>query len=131
MPELAGYAHVAITVSDLATSIPFYTTVFETDPVGEIATDAFVRKLFPVGNDQIMGVTQYTAPKDARFDYRNPGLDHVGLAVATAADVLAIDERLRAAGIEGDVEDAPFGTTLMLKDPDGTQIEFFSAEKRS
>jgi catechol-2,3-dioxygenase len=130
MAESTGYAHVAITVSDHAVSLPFYETVLQSAPVGEIVTDDFDRKIFPVGGGSILGVTQYRESSSGAFDPLVPGLDHIGFRVETAAEIVAIQERLAGEGIDSDLTDAPFGTALMVKDPDGTQIEFFSAEKR-
>lgn len=125
MPEFSGYAHVALTVTDLAESVPFYATVFESDPVTELVTDDFVRKIFPVGDGQIFGVTEYGEKEPGRFDFLLPGLDHVSFAVSTRAGVLALQQRLEAAGIASDRADVPYGTVLNIKDPDGNAIEFF------
>jgi len=125
MPEFSGYAHVALTVTDLAESVPFYETVFESAPVTELVTDDFVRKIFPAGNGQIFGVTEYHEKKPGRFDFLLPGLDHVSFAVPTRAAVLALQQRLEAAGISVDLTDAPYGSVLNIKDPDGNAVEFF------
>ncbi|ROQ38237.1 catechol 2,3-dioxygenase-like lactoylglutathione lyase family enzyme [Frondihabitans sp. PhB188] len=127
MPEFSGYAHVAITVTDHAKSLPFYEIVFETKPVGEIVTDDFDRKIFPAGGGQIFGVTEYTQKKAGRFDPLVPGLDHVSFAVPSGSDVVRIQNRLADAGIPGDLVEVDYGTVLNIKDPDGNAIEFFAA----
>jgi catechol 2,3-dioxygenase-like lactoylglutathione lyase family enzyme len=124
MPEFSGYAHVALTVTDHAASVPFYETVFESSPVTELVTDDFTRKIFAVGPNQVFGVTEYVEKKPGRFDFLLPGLDHVSFAVAERESVVALQERLAAAGISGDLVDAPYGTVLNIKDPDGNQVEF-------
>lgn len=127
MPEFNGYAHVALTVTDLEKSLPFFTSVFETEPAGELVTDDFVRKIFPVAEGQVFGVTEYTLKGDAdRFDPRHPGLDHVSFAVPSRGRVMALKNRLADAGIDGDLVEAPYGTVLNVKDPDGNAIEFFA-----
>ncbi|AMM20501.1 hypothetical protein AX769_10515 [Frondihabitans sp. PAMC 28766] len=124
MPEFTGYAHVALTVTDHAQSVPFYETVFEASPVTELVTDGFVRKIFAVGGGQVFGVTEYGEKKPGRFDYLLPGLDHVSFTVPSRVGVLALQQRLEAAGIAGDLTDAPYGTVLNIKDPDGNAVEF-------
>jgi glyoxylase I family protein len=130
MPEFSGYAHVAITVTDHAASLPFYETVFETAPVGQLVTNDFNRQIFPAGNGQIFGVTEYTEKKPATFDFLLPGLDHVSFAVPAGADVILLQKRLADAGIDGDLVEAPYGTVLNIKDPDGNAIEFFAPADR-
>ncbi|GAA4266774.1 VOC family protein [Frondihabitans peucedani] len=129
MPEFSGYAHVAVTVTDHGASLPFYEKVFETAPVGELVTDDFDRKIFPAGEGQVFGVTQYVEKREGRFDPLVAGLDHVSFAVPTAADVARLQNRLADAGIAGDLVEAAYGTVLNIKDPDGNQIEFFAAAK--
>jgi catechol 2,3-dioxygenase-like lactoylglutathione lyase family enzyme len=124
MPEFSGYAHVALTVTDLTASVPFFEAVFEAPPVTELVTDDFTRKIFAVGPDQVFGITEYVEKRPGRFDFLLPGLDHVSFAVPERASVVSLQARLEAAGIGGDLVDAPYGTVLNIKDPDGNQVEF-------
>jgi catechol 2,3-dioxygenase-like lactoylglutathione lyase family enzyme len=124
MPEIQGYAHVAITVSDLDASLAFYESLFGAPPVGQITLDGLDRRLFSVGGGQILGVTAYDEGKAVPFDPTVPGLDHIGFAVADRDAVVAWQEHAASVGIA-------FGTTLMVKDPDGNQIEFFAAAPQS
>jgi glyoxylase I family protein len=126
MPEIQGYAHVAITVSDLDASLPFYEKLLGAEPVGRIQLDGLDRHLFPVGNGQILGVTAYTHGSADVSDPTRPGLDHIGLAVADREGVVAWQTQATEAGIDSDLQDADFGHALMVKDPDGNQIEFFA-----
>jgi glyoxylase I family protein len=130
VPEVQGYAHVAITVSDLERSLEFYEALLGAPPVGRIELDGLDRRLFSVGGGQVLGVTAYAAGRAVPFDPTVPGLDHIGLAVADRDAVVAWQEHAASVGIESDLEDPDFGTTLMVKDPDGNQIEFFAAAPR-
>ena len=127
MPEIQGYAHVAITVSDLDRSLAFYESLLGAPPVGRIELDGLDRRLFSVGGGQILGVTAYAEGKAVPFDPTVPGLDHIGFAVADRDAVVAWQVHAASAGIDSHLEDPEFGTTLMVKDPDGNQIEFFAA----
>ena len=131
MLEIQGYAHVAITVSDLDASLAFYESLLGAPPVGQIVLDGLDRRLFSVGNGQVLGVTAYDAGRAVPFDPTVPGLDHIGFAVADRDAVVAWQEHAASVGIESDLEDPDFGTTLMVKDPDGNQIEFFAAAPQS
>ena len=126
MPDLHGYAHVAITVSDLDRGVAFYSRLFGTEPVGRSELDGLDRRLFAVGGGQILGVTGYAAGIDAAFDPTVPGLDHIGLRCTDRDEVLAWQQQATGVGIESDLQDVDFGTALMVKDPDGNQIEFFA-----
>ena len=126
MPELSGYAHVAITVSDLDASLAFYEKLLGAGPVGRIELDGLDRRIFSVGNGQILGVTAYTGGSSAAFDPTVPGLDHIGLAVSDRDGVVAWQQHATSVGIESDLQDVDFGHALMIKDPDGNQIEFFA-----
>ena len=126
MPDLHGYAHVAITVSDLDRGVAFYARLFGAEPVGQITLDGLDRRLFSVGNGQILGVTAYTEGAAVPFDPTVPGLDHIGLRCTDRDEVLAWQQQATEAGIESDLQDVDFGHALMIKDPDGNQIEFFA-----
>jgi len=126
MPEIQGYAHVAITVSDLDASLAFYERLLGTAPVGRIQLEGLDRRLFPVGGGQILGVTAYTHGSADVSDPTKPGLDHIGFAVADREGVVAWQTQATEAGIDSDLQDADFGHALMVKDPDGNQIEFFA-----
>ena len=47
-------------------------------------------------------------------------------AVTDRAGVVAWQEHATSLGIESDLQDVDFGHALMIKDPDGNQIEFFA-----
>jgi len=126
MPAVHGYAHVAITVTDLDRAVDFYTTLLGAPPVGRIQLEQLDRQLFAVGGGQILGVTAYPDGDDRPFDPTVAGLDHIGLRCADRDEVLAWQRHVAEAGLGGDFQDVDFGSALMVKDPDGNQIEFFA-----
>jgi len=126
MPDLHGYAHVAITVSDLDRGLAFYSRLLGADPVGRIELDGLDRRLFAVGGGQILGVTAYAAGAATPSDPTVPGLDHIGLRCTDRDEVVAWQRHAQDVGIDSDLQDVDFGTALMVKDPDGNQIEFFA-----
>lgn len=84
------------------------------------------RRLFAVGGGQILGVTAYAAGSSAPFDPTVPGLDHIGLRCTDRDEVVAWQRHAQEVGVDSDLQEADFGTALMVKDPDGNQVEFFA-----
>lgn len=126
MPDLHGYAHVAITVSDLDRGVAFYARLLGSEPVGRIELEGLDRRLFAVGAGQVLGVTAYAEGSASPFDPTVPGLDHIGFRCTDRDEVVAWQRHAQEAGLASDLQEADFGTALMLKDPDGNQIEFFA-----
>ncbi len=64
------------------------------------------------------------------FDERRTGLDHLSFQVGSRADLETWDERLTELGVEHEAitdvrEPFPF-SVLVLRDPDGIQLELIS-----
>jgi len=122
-------AHVALTVRDLSVSVPWYGTLFGSDPVIDEDTDPNMHHtVWLVGTDTLIGLHQHEtpAPSDPFSEYRI-GLDHVGFGVASRADLETWAARLDELGIEhGGIKDAHYGSGVSFRDPDGIALEFFA-----
>jgi len=114
--------HVALTVTDPSRSRAFYELLgFQ---LAEVMPNGF---LLTNGNFMI-GVRTAWDPARAlendRFDPARVGLDHMALAVSSRAD---LEDAVRLAaehGIEcGEITESGPEYVLMLKDPDGVQVE--------
>ncbi len=129
MPDLPPLGHLALSVTDLAVSEPFYRSVFGTDAVATLDDGPFTRRLFPLGGGQHLGLTQHDGPPSAeRFDPRRPGLDHIGLACTDRHELEAWAAHLDEVGVaHSGIVDADYGSVLSFKDPDGTALELFAA----
>lgn len=128
MPTLPGIHHVALTVTDLAVSVPFYERVFGTTPATTLSDGPFTRRVFALSGGQGLGLTQHDRGDGQRFDATTPGLDHVGLRCADRDEVVAWAEHLDRVGVgHGGVQDAAYGTALSFADPDGNALEFFAS----
>ncbi len=128
MPTFCGLHHVALTVTDLAVSVPFYEKVLGSSPATTMSDGPFTRRVFALPGGQGLGLTQHIDGREARFDPTTPGLDHVGLACADREQVLAWAAHLDALGIEhSGVQDAAYGSALSFTDPDGNALEFFAS----
>lgn len=121
--------HVAVTVRDLEVSGPWYRALIGADPAIDEHTDAGFRHLVWVfGNGTLFGIHQHDrAAEDERFTEFRVGLDHVGFGCANRAELEQWVERLDGLGVEnGGIVDAPYGSGLSFRDPDGVALEFFA-----
>lgn len=121
--------HVAVTVRDIEVSGPWYRNLFGADPVLDEHTDAGFRHLvWMLDGDTVFGIHQHVrrAP-DERFDELRVGLDHIGFGCASRAELENWVTRLDELGIDhGGIVDAPYGSGLSFRDPDGIALEFFA-----
>lgn len=121
--------HVALTVSDLGVSGPWYRELIGADPVLDEHTDAGFRHLVWAFDDgTLFGIHQHDRDIEAgRFTEFRAGLDHVGFGCADRTQLTEWAERLNRLGIEhGGVVDAHYGSGLSFRDPDGNALEFFA-----
>jgi glyoxylase I family protein len=120
--------HVAVTVSDLAVSVPWYSQLFSSDAVLDEDTGPFRHVVFAIGGGQLFGLHAFPDPNwSGAFDPRRPGLDHVAFQCADRAELARWQVRLDELGIKhGSIVDAHYGSGLSFKDPDGIALEFFA-----
>ena len=128
MPELPAISHVALSVTDLDASLPFYRRLFGVDPAMTLTDGPFHREVFALAGGQLFGLTAHDAARPGdRFDVVSPGLDHVGFACADRAEVAAWQTHLDQLGLEhSGIVEADYGWALSFKDPDGNALEFFA-----
>ena len=127
MPEFPAITHVALTVSSLERSVPWYGALFDSKPVLDEDTGPFHHVVWLVGNT-LVGIHQFPdlVSSDA-FNERRPGLDHLAFGCASRADLEQWEGRLNELGItHGGIVDAPYGSGLSFRDPDNIALEFFA-----
>jgi catechol 2,3-dioxygenase-like lactoylglutathione lyase family enzyme len=126
---IPGITHVALTIRDMNTSGPWYRTLFGAEPVLDEHTDAGFRHLvWLLDGGTVFGIHQHelSAP-DERFSEFRVGLDHVGFGSANRAELETWMSRLNELGVQhGGIVDAPYGSGLSFRDPDGIALEFFA-----
>ena len=129
MPAFPGLTHVALTVSDLPTSVAWYRRLLDADPVLDEDTGPFHHVVFPRGNGALLGLHGFpagTTPAGG-FDPRRPGLDHVAFACADRAELESWSKHLDDLGIaHSGIVDAHYGSGLAFRDPDNIALEFFA-----
>ena len=120
--------HVAVTVTDLSVSVPWYERLFGSPAVLDEDTDAgFHHTVFAIGGGALFGLHTFPDAEDSAFTPRRLGLDHVAFACANRAELEEWGSRLDGLGIKHDgIVDAHYGSGLSFKDPDGIALEFFA-----
>jgi glyoxylase I family protein len=130
--------HIALTVSDVEASVPWYEAVFGVTYRMDVPHHEGVGKLLTDDDGQLMLVLhRHDANVGAPFSETTNGLDHVGLVVPTRADLEAWQQHLEANGVarvddadkpltQSPIADEPYGSVLVFRDPDNIQLELFS-----
>jgi catechol-2,3-dioxygenase len=129
METFPPITHVALTVRDLAVSIPWYEALLGAEPVLDEDTDPNMHHtVYLLGNGMLLGLHQHDTPAPAeRFSEYRVGLDHVAFGCANRAELEKWASRLEELGIDhGGVKDAHYGSGLSFRDPDGIALEFFA-----
>ena len=129
METFPPITHVALTVRDLAVSIPWYEALLGGQPVLDEDTDPNMHHtVYLIGNGMLLGLHQHDTPAPAeRFSEYRVGLDHVAFGCADRAELEKWASRLDELGIEhGGIKDAHYGSGVSFRDPDGTALEFFA-----
>lgn len=124
---MPAITHVAVTVSDLSVSEPWYTRVLGVQPVLDEDTGPFRHVVYAVG-DTLFGLHEFPDlnSKDA-FDERRPGLDHVSFGCGTRDELERWARHLDALDVEhGGIVDAHYGSGLSFRDPDNIALELFT-----
>ena len=128
MPEFPTIAHVAVTVSDLSKSVPWYERLFDAKPVLDEDTGPFRHVVWLVGGQTLFGLHQFPdTVSGANFNERRVGLDHVAFACADRTALERWQDWLGQLGVEhGGIVDAGYGSGLSFRDPDNIALEFFA-----
>jgi len=130
MQTFPRLAHIALTVTDLARSVPWYRRLIGTDPVLNEDTGPFRHVVFAVG-DAMLGLHEFPDGESrGAFDERRIGLDHVAFACANRDELVDWEARLDELAIpHAVIVDAHYGSGLAFRDPDNIALEFFAPPK--
>jgi catechol 2,3-dioxygenase-like lactoylglutathione lyase family enzyme len=125
---LPSLHHVAITVTDLDASIRWYERVFGIAFQMEAPHDGGVGKLLSDPEWRLIIVLhRHDTNQSERFAETRTGLDHVGFSVSTRAELEAWQRHLQELDVhQSPIDDTPYGSILVFRDPDNIQLEFFA-----
>jgi len=119
----AGIDHLGLSVTDLDVSERFYTGVLGFDRLVDFGE---VRVLIDRPSSFTLSLSRHADARPGPFSELATGLDHVGLTAGSREDLVAWEDRFRAAGVPfTPIRDMPFGHHLNFRDPDGIALEFF------
>jgi glyoxylase I family protein len=137
-PACPSQHHVALTVTDLDASIAWYGKVFGISYKMEEAHPGGTGKLLADDTWRLVIVLhRHDDNEGERFKETRTGLDHLGLAVSNRAELEVWQAHLAEVGVEkssaadrpntqSPINDRPYGSVLVFRDPDNIQLEMFA-----
>ena len=130
MAGFPGITHVALTVTDLDRSVPWYQNLFGYDPVLDQDVGPFRHVAWAMGDGTLVSLHGFAAGKTDRkdrFSEFRVGLDHLSFGVPTRGDLEKWSTKLDELGIaHGEIVDADYGSGLSFRDPDNNALELFA-----
>ncbi|GAA1980024.1 VOC family protein [Amycolatopsis minnesotensis] len=133
MSKLTSVHHLALTVTDVDRSVPWYERVLG---LVEFArredAETGLRKvvLRSPGEEFSVALVQHPYADRRPFDERVTGLDHVAFKVSSQADLRQWEERLAEYGVTytpaKPSRTLPGSLVVVLRDPDGIQLEIWA-----
>jgi catechol 2,3-dioxygenase-like lactoylglutathione lyase family enzyme len=127
MPEINGIAHIQLTVTSMARSVPFYERLLKA--LGMIVLMRSGEMFYCIGGRTGVAICPASVEQSAvGFDQRRPGLHHFCFRAKSREDVDAIHAlalELGATVVRAPREDAwaPGYYSVLFEDPDGIRIE--------
>jgi catechol 2,3-dioxygenase-like lactoylglutathione lyase family enzyme len=125
--EIAGMAHVQLTVNDLARALEFYEKVL--GYLGMRPAMRFPGGLYMVGGKTAVMITQSSNEnREIRFDQRRIGLHHLCFRARSREDIdefhrFLVREGVRIVHAPEDGPWAPGYYSVLFEDPDGIRLE--------
>jgi glyoxylase I family protein len=133
MAQLTSLYHLALTVTDVDRSVPWYERVLELKEVSRREDAASgIRKVLLRDPDDAFTVVlvQYPDTERGIRDERRPGLDHVAFKVDSYAALKIWEQRLAEYGVTYHPAIAsrtmPGAAVVVFCDPDGIQLEVWA-----
>jgi glyoxylase I family protein len=137
-PAHPSQHHIALTVTDLDASIDWYSKVFGITLMMEGPHEGGYMKLLADEPFQFVIVLhRHDANETELFAESRTGLDHLGLGVASRAELETWQNHLEANGVvrsdmankpltQSAIADTEYGSVLVFRDPDNIQLELFA-----
>lgn len=138
MPAAVRLHHIALTVTDLDASVRWYEQVFGVRQQMDAPHEGGTAKILADETRTLMfALHRHDANSGELFNETRTGLDHVGFAVPTRADLQQWQDHLERHGVvradrtgkpltQSPIADEPYGSVLVFRDPDNNQLELFA-----
>ena len=129
MPEISGYHHVNLTVTDVDESAAWHTEVLGFTKLKDFERDGF-RKVVLVhpASGTAFGFTGHgaRASGDGFSEFRT-GMDHFAFSVPGREDLDAWKARFEELGVvHSEIKPSIMGDLIALRDPDNIQLEVYA-----
>jgi catechol 2,3-dioxygenase-like lactoylglutathione lyase family enzyme len=127
MPRFMGFSHVELTVSDCERTAIWWQEVLGFKLVNRHRGETFsVNAMVHPSGAVVDVMTHDTTAATDIFDERRVGLDHLSFRVADGDELKQWVAHLDAKGVaHSGVIDIGYGHTVVFRDPDNIQLEFF------
>jgi glyoxylase I family protein len=126
VPELRGFSHIDLTVSECEAAAAWWQ-----DVMGFIVLNRSRRATFDAwtlihSSGLVVSVVAHDDTLNGAFDERRVGLDHLGFKVETRDELERWVTHFDSKGVShSGVIDIGFGPTVVFRDPDNIQLELF------
>lgn len=130
--------HLALTVTDLESSVRWYGEVFGVHPVLDVPHPGGVGRILADADHQLMIALHHHDTNDgALCAETTTGLDHAGFTVDSRTDLEQWQDHLEAHGVvradtadkpltQSPIADEPYASVLVFRDQDNIQLELFA-----
>jgi glyoxylase I family protein len=127
MPELMGFSHIDLTVSDCERTAVWWQEVLGFTLVHQARTGTFeVRTMVHPSGLAVTVLTHDGTAKSDAFDEQRVGLDHLAFRVSDQDELQRWVTHFDAMGVSHTgIIDTGFGPTVVFRDPDNMQLELY------
>lgn len=129
MPEIAGYHHLSLTVTDVDTSTAWWTEVLGFEVFRRFERDGMTKVVMRHPASRIyFSLTGHgeRAPSEAFSEFRT-GMDHLAFSVASRAELETWKARFEELGVEhSEIKGSVVGDLIAFRDPDNIAFEVYA-----
>lgn len=133
MPELCGYHHLSLTVTDLARSTAWWTEVLDFEVFTRFERDGMTKVVMRhPACGAYLSLTGHgeRAPSEVFSEFRT-GMDHLAFSVSSPAELEAWKARFEARHVEhSEIKASVVGDLVAFRDPDNIAFEVYADSHR-